>query len=125
MVGGVQPMGCEQCGPEWSAGDIRDTPLRSLSLPQLVAVHVMSLGADALRYFFPRLMELMLQTPSPVLDFRLEEASVRELADAIWSEMLTTYPLPLGYFSDCPSTLDLLDWCGQPNHGLSRLAAER
>ena len=59
------------------------------------------------------------------LDFRLEEASVRELADAIWSEMLTTYPLPLGYFSDCPSTLDLLDWCGQPNHGLSRLAAER
>ena len=29
----------------------------------------MSLGADALRDFFPRLMELMLQTPSPVLDF--------------------------------------------------------
>jgi hypothetical protein len=67
----------------------------------------MSLGDDALRYFFPRLMELMLQTPSPVFDFRLadlkdrlpawqpqEEASVRELADAIWSEMLTTYPLP-------------------------------
>jgi hypothetical protein len=107
-------------------------------LPQLVAVHVMSLGDDALRYFFPRLMELMLQTPSPVFDFRLadlkdrlpawqpqEEASVRELADAIWSEMLTTYPLALGYFSDCPSTLDPSGLVRPTNHGLSRLAAER
>jgi hypothetical protein len=62
---------CEQCGPQWSAADIRATPLRSLSLPQLVAVHVMSLDDNALRRFFPRLMELMLQTPSPVFDFRL------------------------------------------------------
>jgi len=31
----------------------------------------MSLDDDALRHFFPRLMELMLQTPSPVFDFRL------------------------------------------------------
>lgn len=107
---------CEQCGPEGSAADIRATPLRSLSLPQLVAVHVMSLDEDALRHFFPRLMELMLQTPSPVFDFRLadlkdrlagwqsdESAAVRELADAVWSELLVGYPPALGYFSDCPS----------------------
>jgi hypothetical protein len=85
-------------------------------LPQLVAVHVMSLNEDALRHFFPRLMELMLQTPSPVFDFRLadlkdrlagwqsdESAAVRELADAVWSELLVGYPPALGYFSDCPS----------------------
>jgi hypothetical protein len=118
---------CEQCGPEWSADDIRAVPLRSVSLPQLVAVHVMSLDDDALRHFFPRLMELMLQTPSPVFDFRLsdikdrlprwlpaERAAVGALADAVWSELLARYPLALGYFSDCPSALDLLDWCGLP-----------
>ena len=25
--------------------------------------------------------------------------------------MLSSYPAELGYFSDCPSALDLLDWC--------------
>jgi hypothetical protein len=115
---------CEQCGPEWSAGGIRATPLRALSLPQLVAVHVMSLDDDGLRHFFPRLMELMLQTASPVFDFRLadvkdrlpawqpeESAVVREIADAVWSELLVSYPPALGYVSDCPSALDFLDWC--------------
>jgi hypothetical protein len=29
----------------------------------------MSLDDDALRYFFPRLMELMLSKPAPVFDF--------------------------------------------------------
>jgi hypothetical protein len=74
----------------------------------------------------PRLMELMPQTPSPVFDFRLadlkdrwagwqsdESATVRELADAVWSELLVGYPPALGYFSDCPA-LDLLAWCGLP-----------
>ncbi|HXO52619.1 MAG TPA: hypothetical protein VN888_16705 [Mycobacterium sp.] len=118
---------CEQCGAEWSAEDIRATPLRSLSLAQLVAVHVMSLDDDGLRHFFPRLMELMLHTASPVFDFRLadvkdrlpawqreESAAVRELADAVWSELLGGFPLALGYFSDCPSALDFLDWCALP-----------
>ena len=118
---------CGQCGPEWSAEEIRNTPLRSVTLPQLVAVHVMSLDDDCLRHFMPRLMELMLHTPSPVFDFRLadlkdrlpawqpeEVASVRALAGAVWSELPTGYPPALGYFSDCPSALDLLDWCGQP-----------
>ena len=86
----------------------------------------MPLDDDALRHFFPRLMELMLQTPSPVFDFRLadlkdrlagwqsdESAAVRELADAVWSELLVGYPPALGYFSDCPA-LDLLAWCGLP-----------
>jgi hypothetical protein len=27
---------------------------------------------------------------------------------------LSSYPVELGYFSDCPSALDLLDWCGLP-----------
>lgn len=116
---------CEQCGSDTSAQDIRATALRSLSLPQLDAVHVMSLDDDALRYYLPRLVELMLNTPSPVFDFRLsdlkqripawqsaEVSAVRQLAEAVWAQQSTTYPLALGYFSDCPSALDLLDWCG-------------
>ena len=118
---------CPQCGPEWSAEDIRTTSLRSLSLAQLVAIHLMSLDDDSLRHFFPRLMELLLQTASPVFDFRLtdlkdrspgwpavESAVVRQLDDAVWSALLTGYPADLGYFSDCPSALDLLDWCELP-----------
>jgi hypothetical protein len=34
------------------------------------------------------------------------------LADSAWTALLSSYPLGLGYFSDCPSALDLLDWCG-------------
>ena len=118
---------CEQCGPEWSTEDIRATPLRSLSLPQLVAIHVMSLDDEGLRHFFPRLMELMLHTPSPVFDFRLadlkdrvpawqpaELAAVRDLAEAVWAELMDGYPPALGYFSDCPSALDFLNWCELP-----------
>jgi hypothetical protein len=116
---------CDQCGPEFSAAEIEATPLRSLSLPQLVAVHVMALDDDALRYYFPRLMELMLQTPSPVFDFRLadfksrlqawqsgEKSAVKQLAETVWTQLRASYPAELGYFSDCPSALDLLDWSG-------------
>ncbi len=73
------------------------------------------------------LIELMLHTPGPVFDFRLadlkdrlpawqagELAVVRELAEAVWAELLDGYPPALGYFSDCPSALDFLDWCDLP-----------
>lgn len=118
---------CEQCGPQWSIEDIRAAPSRALTLPQLVAVHVMSLDDDALRHFFPRLMELMLATPAPVFDFRMsdlavrlplwtdeERVAVRQFAGAVWSGLLAEYPAALGYFSDCPTALDLLTWCGLP-----------
>jgi hypothetical protein len=116
---------CEQCGPEWSAASIRATPLRSVSLPQLVTLHVMTLDDDSLRHFFPRLMEVMLQTQAPVFDFRLhdlksrlptwepdEQDSVQNLAVAVWSERTDSYPCSLGYFSDGRCAIDLLDWCG-------------
>ena len=117
---------CEQCAPpNTAARDVLATPLRSLSLPQLHAVHVMSLDDDALRYYLPRLVELMLNTSSPVFDFRLSElkqripawqsaevSALRQLAEAVWAQLSTTYPVALGYFSDCSSALDLLDWCG-------------
>ncbi|MET0317423.1 MAG: hypothetical protein ABW188_11430 [Rhodococcus fascians] len=116
---------CEQCGPEWSAESLRATPLRSMSLPQLSAVHVMALDDDALRHFFPRLMAVLLETASPVFDFRPadlksrlpgwepdEQDAVRGLAEAVWSELVGSYPCELGYFSDVPSAIDLLDWCG-------------
>jgi hypothetical protein len=119
---------CDQCGPEWSIEDIASTPLRSLSGWQLDAVHVLSLDDDALRHFFPRLVELLLLDPYQSFDFanlilhtlrgRLtawspsESAVLRQLLDAVWQELLTTYPAKLGYFSDCGSTLDFLDWCG-------------
>ena len=116
---------CEQCGPEWSAAAIRATPLRSLSLEQLTAIHVMSLDDDSLRHFFPRLMELMRQIHAPVFDFRLadlksrlpawereEQDAVSAFAEATWVELMRSYPCELGYFSDCPSAIDLLDWCG-------------
>lgn len=32
----------------------------------------------------------------------------------MWTELVGTYPAELGYFSDCPSALELLDWCGLP-----------
>jgi hypothetical protein len=118
---------CEQCGPDVAADEIRATPLRALSLPQLVAIHVMALDDDALRYYFPRLIDLMLQIPSPVFDFRLadlkeriaawqsgEVSAIRQLAQGVWAELSTEYPARLGYFSDSPSALDLLDWCGLP-----------
>ncbi|HKV21889.1 MAG TPA: hypothetical protein VJR50_22890, partial [Mycobacterium sp.] len=108
-----------------SADDIRATPVRSLSLRQLVAVHVMSVDDDTLRYFVPRLMELMVTTPAPVFDFRMselagrlplwqpeEQAAVRLFAEAVWSELLSSHPAALGYFSDVPTALDLLEWCG-------------
>jgi hypothetical protein len=116
---------CEQCGPEWTAVAIQATPLRSLSLPQLDAIHVMALDDDALRHFFPRLMELMLHTLGPVFDFRLsdlkerlprwqpdEYAAVQTLSEAVWEQLLHEYPCEVGYFSDCPSALDFLTWCG-------------
>jgi hypothetical protein len=116
---------CEQCGPRWSADSIRATPLRTLSLEQLSAVHVMALDDDSLRHFFPRLIEVMLQTDAPVFDFRLadlksrlpawesdERDAVRNLADAVWNERMDRYPCALGYFSDSPSAVDFLDWCG-------------
>jgi hypothetical protein len=87
----------------------------------------MALDDDALRHFFPRLIDLMLHTQAPVFDFRLadlkdrlpawrpeEFMAVRELAAAVWAQLLVAYPLELGYFSDSVSALDLLDWCALP-----------
>jgi len=85
----------------------------------------MALDDDSLRHFFPRLIEVMLQTDAPVYDFRLadlksrlpawesdERDAVRNLAESVWWELTNHYPCRLGYFSDCPSAIDLLDWCG-------------
>lgn len=115
---------CEQCAPERTAAALQATPLKSLTLPQLGAIHVMTLDDDALRHFFPRLMELMLGTSEPVFDFRLsdlasrlpgwqpdERVAVQELSEAVWQQLLDEYPCGLGYFSDCPSALDFLTWC--------------
>lgn len=118
---------CDQCGPQWSDDDLRATPLRALTLDQLTAIHIMALDDDTLRYYLPRLMELMLDTQSPVFDLRLSElraritawqsaerSALRRFAELVWSQLVVTYPTALGYFSDCPSALDLLDWCGSP-----------
>jgi hypothetical protein len=118
---------CPQCGPEWSAAQICSAPLRSVSLPQLTAVHIMSLDDDGLRYFIPRLVELLLVEPSPWFDFRLSElkgrlpawqpdeyAALRQLVNVVWRELLHTYPAALGYFSDTPSTLSFIDSCDIP-----------
>jgi hypothetical protein len=118
---------CEQCGPKGSADDIRSTPLRSLSLLQLEALHVMSLGEDEFRYFFPRLIELLLNEKSPVFAFNLrrmrgrvpswparEELAVGQLIDDLWRHLLDSYPADLGYFSDSPTLIDFTNWCDQP-----------
>jgi len=118
---------CEQCGPEWSAQDIRRAPLRSLSLLQLEALHVMSLDDNDFRYFFPRLVELLLSQDSPVFGFDLarlrgrtptwppaESALVRQLVEDLWHALLGAYPAPLGYFSDAPTLIDFTHWCDQP-----------
>lgn len=132
---------CPQCAPNRSAAELARTPLRALSFADLDAVHVMSLDDDALRHFFPRLIELLLVTPAPVFDFRAadvktriagwsagERAAVAVLAEAVWSELIEAYPpAPLGYCSDCPSALELLDWAGLPwePHLDELLASER
>jgi hypothetical protein len=120
---------CPRCGPEWSTEDIASTPLRSLSGRQLDAIHVVSLDDPALRHFFPRLVELLLIEPAPPFDFVLglhrlkgripqwdpTDASVlRNALDAVWSELLNTYPARLGYLSDVRSMLNFLDWCDIP-----------
>ncbi|GAY14778.1 hypothetical protein [Mycobacterium sp. shizuoka-1] len=118
---------CEQCGPQWSAAEIRATPLRSLSLMQLEAVHVMSLGDNDFRYFFPRLIDALLAEPSPVFAFDLrglrrrvpswpaaESAAVAELVDSLWVALLNSYPAALGYFSDSPTLIDFTYWSDQP-----------
>ncbi|AKK25878.1 hypothetical protein [Mycobacterium sp. EPa45] len=118
---------CEQCGPQWSAADIRSTPLRSLSLLQLEALHVMSLDDDDFRHFFPRLIEALLEEQSPVFAFDLrrlrehvsswsasERAVVTNLVDDLWRGLLGGYPAALGYFSDSPTLIDFTYWCDQP-----------
>jgi hypothetical protein len=125
-------MGVPVCGPEWSAEQICSTPLRSVSFAQLSAVHVMSLDDDGLRYFFPRLVELLLVEPSPWFDFRLsdlkgrlpawrpaERAVVRQFVVAVWRGRLRTYPPSQSYLgafeSDIKATV--LSWLGQPAIG--------
>jgi hypothetical protein len=118
---------CPVCGPEWSAAQICSTPLRSVSSSQLSAVHVMSLDDDGLRYFLPRLVELLLVEPSPWFDFRLsdlkgrspawrpaESAAVRDFVVAVWRGLLGTYPPSRSYLGDCPSMLSFIDWCDIP-----------
>jgi hypothetical protein len=118
---------CEQCGPEWSSADIRGAPLRSLSLLQLEAVHVMSLADNDFRYFFPRLIELLLLQDSPVFAFSLaqlkgrtpgwqpaENDGVRRLVDDLWRALLERFPADLGYFSDAPTLIDFTYWCDIP-----------
>lgn len=118
---------CEQCGPEWSAADITSTPLRSLSLAQLEALHVMSLSDDDFRYYFPRLIEALLAEKAPVFAFDLgklrsrtlswpapERAAVTSLVDGLWRNLLAEYPADLGYFSDSPTLIDFTYWCDQP-----------
>lgn len=118
---------CEQCGRQWSAAELRATPLRSLSLLQLEALHVMSLADDDFRYFFPRLIDVLLAEPSPVFAFDLrglrqrvrswptpESAAVADLVVQLWSDLLDSYPAALGYFSDSPTLIDFTYWCDQP-----------
>lgn len=115
---------CEQCGPEWTAADFRTTALRSLTLAQLEAVHVMSLDDNGFRYFFPRLVELLASQPSPVFAFDLarlkgrvpswpapESAAVTALLDDLWRCLLADSPADLGYFSDTPTLIDFTYWC--------------
>jgi hypothetical protein len=117
---------CEQCGPEWTAQDIRSTPLRSLSLLQLEAFHLMSLDDNDFRHFFPRLIELLLADPAPVFAFDLarlrgrvptwpepERAAVHELVDDLWQHLLAGFPAELGYFSDSPTLIDFTYWCNE------------
>jgi hypothetical protein len=117
---------CEQCGPEWTAQDIRSTPLRSLSLLQLEAIHVMSLDDNDFRHFFPRLVELLLTDPAPVFAFDLarlrgrvptwpepERAAVHDLVDELWQDLLAGFPAELGYFSDSPTLIDFTYWCDE------------
>ncbi|WP_319437091.1 hypothetical protein [Mycobacterium sp. RTGN5] len=118
---------CDQCGPEWSTDDIRSTPLRSLSLPQLEALHAMSMGDSDFRHFFPRLIELLINDKSPVFAFNLsglrgrvatwpapEANAVGDLVDNLWRHLLEAYPGELGYFSDSPTLIDFTYWCDQP-----------
>jgi len=117
---------CEQCGPEWTAQDIRSTPLRSLSLPQLETIHLMSLDDNDFRHFFPRLIELLLADPAPVFAFDLarlrgrvptwpepERTAVHDLVDELWQHLLAGFPAELGYFSDSPTLIDFSYWCDE------------
>lgn len=116
-----------QCAPDLTAAGLAATPLGALSLEHLTALHVMELDDDALRYYLPRMMELLLLTSAPVFDFRVwdvkirmvtwtgpERSALQGFATAVWAELLSVYPADLGYFSDSPSALDLVDWCGLP-----------
>ncbi|MBB3605061.1 hypothetical protein FHT40_004745 [Mycolicibacterium sp. BK556] len=118
---------CEQCGPQWSIDDIRSTPLRSLSLPQLEALHVMSLSDDHFRHFFPRLIELLADEKAPVFAFNLrglrqriprwpttEKEAVGQLVDDLWRRLLAHHPAEIGYFSDGPTLIDFTYWTDQP-----------
>jgi hypothetical protein len=119
------PWICPQCAPGLTGAELARVPLRSLSFGHLDAVHVMSLDDDALRHYIPRLFELLLLTPAPVFDFRVadlkdraagwteaERSAVGLFGDAVWAELIDCHPVELGYFSDCQSAVDLLDWCG-------------
>ena len=132
-----RPSICDQCAPGLTADEFDAIGLRSLSFSHLGGVHVMSLDDDALRFYVPRLAELLLRTPAAVFDFRpgelkqrmvgwpaAERGVIRQLAQAVWAELPSSYPADLGYFSDCPSAVDFLDWCELPlKPALSELVA--
>jgi hypothetical protein len=116
---------CAQCEPDWRPDEVSGVALRDLTLRHLAAVHVMSLDDDGLRYVVPRLFELLVRTPAPVLEFRIADLKTRiaswperdalaRWAGEVWAQLLASHPADLGYFSDCPAALDLLDWCGVP-----------
>lgn len=118
---------CEQCGPQWSVTDLRKTSLRSLSLLQLEAVHVIALDDNGLRHFFPRLIELLRGEHSPAFAFDLsrlkgrmpswpqpEATAVTAFVDDLWHRLLSTFPADLGYFSDSPTLIDFTYWCDCP-----------
>lgn len=104
--------------------------VRDWSAADLVAVHVLSLPADAMRHFLPRVLETLLGDQWQAFEFGLsavqgmtrdwplaERDAIRGVLEAVWDEVLAAFPAALGYVSSASDVLELADQLDVPVAG--------
>jgi hypothetical protein len=116
------PPVCALCGAGVDQARLRHTDLRAWSDADLVAIHVLSLPDDELRYFFPRVLEVLLGDQYAAFEFGLsglkgrttdwlpaERDAIEDALTAALEVLLSTYPAAIGYVSSVADLLDLAD----------------
>jgi hypothetical protein len=101
--------------------------LRDWSDADLVAIHVLSLPDDALRYFVPRVFEVLLGEQWSAFEFGLsglkgrtrdwppaERDAIDNVLKKAWEKLLSSYPAAIGYVAAATDILELADQLDLP-----------